>query len=301
MFIYADSLYNGPLTMMAHALMAVTMTQAWFPGHAEIWNAPTWFLGALTFATVLQPYFMPVLAKQGKKELRRTAFWITLFGLIPRLGYCYDTNGWGLLEGAMAPKAFANLWAFNAMRFNPCWAVMEVMLGVVACRLVMLDGADGEPAPKVSVLDTILPCVGMLAVLYLRATGMLALSDMLTRSCIFMPLFLLFLMGLHRASLPDKVTDPIAKFLAWKPLTWLGGLSFPIFVVHGPVGQLFYKKAIATKIFGGTMNAIYGPWFFYVYLLVVLSAAWLLNTFFMKSKRVGEWSKAVQSKILPYC
>ena len=24
---------------------------------------------------------------------------------------------------------------------------------------------------------------------------------------------------------------------------FLGGISFPIFVVHGPLGQLFYKKA----------------------------------------------------------
>ena len=30
--------------------------QAWFPAHAEIWNAPTWFLSALTFAMVVLPH-----------------------------------------------------------------------------------------------------------------------------------------------------------------------------------------------------------------------------------------------------
>jgi len=298
MFIYADSLYNGPIVTAAHGLMSFFMISAWFPLHAEVWNAPTWFLGALTFATILTPYFIPVIAKQDKKSLRRTAFFLTLFGFLPKLGYLYDTNAWGFLEGAMSPKAFPNLAFFNFMRFNPVWAVFEVMLGVVACRLVMLDHSGEEPAPKVGILDTVLPLVGMVAVIILRATGVVALSDMIVRPLIFMPLFLLFLMGLHRSSILEKVTDPIAKFMAWRPLTWLGGLSFPIFVVHGPLGQLFYKKAIATKLFGGPMNVVQGPYFFWVYLLVVGVSAFLLNKFFMSSKAVASASKNVQEKVL---
>lgn len=298
MFIYADNLYNGPLTTAAHALMAVTMTQAWFPMHAEIWNAPTWFLGALTFATVLQPYFLPALANQNKAELRRTGLWLTLFSLLPKLGYCYDCDAWRLLEGAMAPKAFSNLAAFNFNRFNPCFAVIEVMLGIVACRLVMLDGTGGEKEKKPGPLGTFLPLLGMVGIILLRASGSIALSDMLVRPLIFMPLFLLFLMGLHRASIVEKITDPLAKFMAWKPLTWLGGLSFPIFVVHGPLGQLFYKKAIATKIFGGTMFQMYGANFFPVYLLAVGVSAWLLNKFFMQNKAIGGLNKSVQGQML---
>jgi len=300
MFLYVDFIFAGPFTAGCHSLMSVTMIQAWFPMHAEVWNAPTWFLGALTFATVLTPYFLPVLAMQGKAQLRRTALWLTLFGLIPRLGYCYDTGAWGFLEGAMAPKAFPNLAYFNSMRFNPMWAVLEVMLGFVACRLVMLDGTDGEAAPKAGPADTFLPFIGMVAVLVLRATGVLALSDLLVRSCIFMPLFLLFLMGLHRASFSATVTDPLARLFAWRPLIWLGKLSFPIFVVHGPLGQLFYKKAVASKLFGGPMNVVVGPSFFYAYLLIVGAAAWLLNTFFMPSKTVAAWSKSTQAKLLKF-
>jgi len=307
MFIYADYIYNGPLITAAHGLMATTLTQAWFPMHAEIWNAPTWFLGATTFVTVLQPYFLPILSKQGKKELRRTAVWLTLFLLIPRIGYCYDNNAWGLLEGAMSPKAFKNLAIFNSLRFNPIWAVFEVMLGFVACRLVMLDGTDGEKKPGVSLTETLGPLIGMIAIVVLRATGVVALSDMLTRSLIFMPLFSLFLMGLHRASVQldadgkQKITDPVAKLLNLKPLIWLGNLSFPIFVVHGPLGQLFYKKAIASKIFGGPCNIVFGPWFFYVFLGAVVASAFLLNKFVMGSDKVKKLSGWIQGKIVQYC
>jgi len=301
MFIYSDLTFSGPVITAWHTLMSLTMTSAWFPMHAEVWNAPTWFLGALTFATVIMPYALPYIAKQDKKALRRCAVWLTLFSLLPKIGYCYDNNAWGFLEGAMPPRAFPNLATFNAMRFCPVWAVLEVLLGVVGCRLVMLDGCDGEEKPKATLVDTLGPLVGMVAVIVLRATGHLALSDMLIRPLIFMPLFVLFLMGLHRASVVGKVTDPLAKILAAKPLTFMGGLSFPIFVVHGPLGQLFYKKIIAKAIFGGPCNVVYGTWFFYVYILVVIACAYLLQNYFMTSKKVGEWSKNMQAKVLKLC
>jgi len=300
MFIYADYIYNGPLITAWHGLLSVTMTAAWFPMHAEIWNAPTWFLGALTFANILMPYFIPILARQGKKELRRTAFWLTVLSLLPKLGYCYDLASWGMLEGAIPGKAFPNLAMFNSMRFMPVFATIEVMLGVVACRLVMLDGTDGEEAPKTGMADTVLPLVTMIGLILLRATGLIALSDMIVRPLIFMPLFCLFLMGLHRASIKKEVTDPLAKLLAWYPLIWLGGLSFPIFVVHGPIGQLFYKKAIASIVFGGPLHILCGPWFFWVYLLVVGFTAYLLNTYFMSSKVVAGWNKQLQTYVLKW-
>jgi peptidoglycan/LPS O-acetylase OafA/YrhL len=278
--------------------MAVTMTQAWFPMHAEVWNAPTWFLSALTFATALLPFSLPILAKQNKSELRRTAGFLFLIGLLPKLGYCYDHNAWGLLEGAMAPKAMANLAIFNAQRFNPVYAVIEVLLGAVACRLVMLDGAEGEDkAPATNIMSTGLPLIGMVGIIILRALGVVQLSDLLTRAVIFIPLFLSFLMGAHRASVVKTVTDPIVKLLSSKPLVTLGNLAFPIFVVHGPLGQLFYKKLIATKLFGGTLNTIFGPQFFYAYLAIVLASAWILQKTFLTNKQVGGVAKNAVDKL----
>ena len=40
-------------------LVSAFMLVAWFPAHAEIWNAPTWFLSALTFAMVALPHALP--------------------------------------------------------------------------------------------------------------------------------------------------------------------------------------------------------------------------------------------------
>merc|ERR1719401_2932275 len=143
MFLYPDIVFSGWPTALANGVLALTMTQAWFPMHAEVWNAPAWFLSALTFATAVLPFALPVLARQTKKQLWRTGGFLFMIGFLPKLAWCYDHNAWGLLEGAMSPKALPNLAIFNTQRFSPFMALVEVLLGVVACRIVMLDGAEG--------------------------------------------------------------------------------------------------------------------------------------------------------------
>lgn len=39
----------------------------------------------------------------------------------------------------------------------------------------------------------------------------------------------------------------LSGVLSHPVLTYLGNISFPIFILHGALGQLFYKKIIATK------------------------------------------------------
>mmetsp|Transcript_17343 Transcript_17343/g.41064 ORF Transcript_17343/g.41064 Transcript_17343/m.41064 type:complete len:516 (-) Transcript_17343:92-1639(-) len=297
-FLFADVNFNGWPTAIWHGFLSAGMLQAWFPMHAEIWNAPTWFLSALTFATAALPFSLPVLAKQSKAQLRRTGLMLFVIGLLPKLGYCYDFQAWGMLEGAMNPKALPNLAMFNMQRFSPFYALIEVLLGAVACRLVMLDGADGEEkAPKTNILGTALPLLGMVAVIILRAMGVIQLSDLLTRAVIFIPLFLYFLMSAHRASVVPEVKDGIVKVLGSKFLVGLGNLAFPIFVVHGPLGQIFYKKVIATKLFGGTMMSLFGPQFFYAYLAIVLVAAWVLQKAFLTNKQVSNLSGKMVDKL----
>jgi hypothetical protein len=67
--------YSG---LLAHLLLLSALpvllcrpcTQAWFPAHAEIWNAPTWFLSALTFAMLVLPHVLPAIAAMRKKGLK---------------------------------------------------------------------------------------------------------------------------------------------------------------------------------------------------------------------------------------
>jgi len=297
-FLYPDVHFSGWPTAIGHGIISATMTQAWFPMHAEIWNAPTWFLSSLTFANIVLRYALPIVAKMSKVELRRAALALFVTGVLPKIGYCYDTSGWGLTEGTLSPKQFPGLALYNVQRFNPFFATVEVLLGAVACRLVMLDNAEGEKrAPTTNQMSTILPVLGMTAMILLRSNGMLQLSDMLSRALIFIPLFLKFLMAAHRASVEPTVKNILVKMLSSKALVGLGSISFPMFVLHGPIGQICYKKVVATKLFGSTLNVKFGPQFFYVYLTIVLTSAWIAQKTFVGSKKVQNWSKATVSTI----
>jgi hypothetical protein len=59
--------------------------QAWFPAHAEIWNAPTWFLSALTFAMVVLPHVLPAIAGMRKKGLKLLLGVLTLTSLAAKV------------------------------------------------------------------------------------------------------------------------------------------------------------------------------------------------------------------------
>ena len=293
-FLYADVKYNGWLVSAMNGLMSVTLTQAWFPQHAEVWNAPTWFLSALTFATAVLPFALPSLAQMGKVQLRNATMWMWLAYFLPKLGYLHDLNAWSIFEGVGNPKNHPNLAIFNMQRFSPVFCVMEVLLGAAACRLVMLDDADGEaPAPKTNSMSTFGPLALLAGTIVGRGFGWIPeMSDMLYRSVIFLPLFLRFMMSAHRNTV-SRAWDPVVSFLSHPALVALGNLSFPIFIVHGPIGQIFYKKIIATQLFGKVMV---GPVNFGFYLMSVVAAAYVLQKAVLQNKTVGDWSQKTVEK-----
>jgi peptidoglycan/LPS O-acetylase OafA/YrhL len=292
LFLYADVKYNGWPTAVWHGFLSGTMTQAWFPMHAEIWNAPTWFLSALTFATALFPFCLPKIAQMDKKQLRKTVGWLWIINLLPKIGYCYDLNVWKLAEGVSSAKAHPSMAMFNMVRFSPLLQVAEVLIGAVACRLVMLDGTEGDDT-KTNALSTFVPLAGIIGLMLARATGLVEISDMLARAVVFVPLFLRFMMAAHRNTVKG-VKDPLVSFLSSKFLGSLGALAFPIFVLHGPIGQVFYKKLIATRVFGKVMT---GPQNFGLYLLTTVASAWIVQKTFLSSKAVANWSKNSVDKL----
>ena len=219
-------------------------TQAWFPAHAEVWNAPTWFLSALTFAMVVLPHVLPAIAEMRRKGLKLLLGVLTAVSLLGKLAYSYDLNAWSILEGVTSARAHPNLLLWNVTRFHPFYALLEVLMGVAAVRLVMTEGVDEAGAalgtPPKPAGSAALPALALLAITLARAAGYLPLNDPLTRGLLFVPIFTLLIMRLHRNTLQGA--RGLTAALAHPLLTYLGTISFPIFIVHGAIGQLFYKK-----------------------------------------------------------
>ena len=147
-FVYADNLYNGPIATAWHALITFTLTQAWFPAHAELWNAPTWFLSALAFATAVLPFALSSVASWRNAASRSPWLPSPPSPSSPKIAYSYDTAGWFFMEGMMGPKTHPNWLLFNATRFSPFMALVEILIGCVACRMIMVKECDPAEDPE---------------------------------------------------------------------------------------------------------------------------------------------------------
>jgi len=295
MFVYSDlfaasSITKGLTTATNNGLLSCTLTQAWFPvNRAETWNAPTWFLSSLSFCNLVLAIALPTIARMNKSRLRIAIFWLFWINLVPALGYfCFaGSKSWKLVEGMIKPKDHPSLDLFNVVRFFPVFNAWETLMGAVACRLVMLNANDYSP--KATIWTVAIPFGITIGILVGRAIDCIPdCSDLLIRKVIIIPMFLNFVMALHRNALlsmgSKAAKDPISAFLSTKLMVWMGNLSFPIYILHGPIGQLFYKRAIAGKLWGGVLR---GQGFFSLYLASVLLSAVLVQKMFSNRKIVG--------------
>jgi len=157
-------------------------------------------------------------------------------------------------------------------------------MGIAAVRDVMLDNEADRSKPVSNPLWTFLASYSSLA---LRLTRM-NLNDAMVRTCVFVPLYTKFLTTIHRDCISENPAT-ITRFFGSKLMTRLGSLAFPMFILHGPIGQLFYKKKIATKLWGRVMPQSFFP----IYLLIVMAISHLTNEGFVKSKRVQQISASL--------
>jgi len=276
MFIWAERQFKTSWSKISfRAFLNYTLLQAWFPKEAEIWNQPTWFLSALTFSNLAMPTaILPQVAKLSKDGLRKLFAGLTAVSFLQKVAYS-ETARFHSREIATTKPMYPLIW--NLTRFHPFWALIEMTMGIAAVRDVMLD----TPAQRKEKAPNPLPYfAAAYGALLLRLTK-LDFNDAIIRSAIFVPLFTKFLTSIHRDCLSEN-PSAITRFFGSAPMARLGGLAFPMFILHGPIGQVFYKKVVARKLWGRPMPNSFFP----VYLLIVLLASHFVNEGFVKSKRV---------------
>jgi len=281
MFIWAERQFKATWkTVSFRALLNYSLLQAWFPKEAEIWNQPTWFLSALTFSNLMMPTMvLPQVARLSKSGLRRLFHGLTAVSILQKISYS-ETSHFHSREIATTKPMHPLIW--NLTRFHPFWALIEMTMGIVAVRDVMLDS---EEERKERVPNPLFYFAIAYGALLLRLVPRLDFNDAIVRSTIFVPVFTKFLTTIHRDCLSESPA-PITRFFGSKAMARLGALAFPMFILHGPIGQLFYKKVVARRLWGKPMPNSFFP----VYLLIVFAASHLVNEGFVKSKLVQRMS-----------
>ena len=132
------------------------------------------------------------------------------------------------------------IWIFNFFRFHPVLNAMEFFSGAVLGSVVA-EKTDADTTPVVGsnplIHQTSLLMFACLSCILIRT--LIPLNDLLFRSLIFLPLFLLWL-----RSAVLQPPDLLSRWLGHAGFVYLGKMSFCIFVLHGALGQLFFKRAV---------------------------------------------------------
>ena len=212
MFIAIERFYgNSWDAIFGHAIVVLSLLQAWWPDWGLWWNSPTWFLSSLMFCYLGFPLFYRWLSTLTAKQRWWTLGWLLLAGLGSRVPYSFWT-GWSMLEGyGELPRE--QIWIFNFFRFHPVLNAMEFFSGAVLGSVVA-EKTDADTTPVVGsnplIHQTSLLMFACLSCILIRT--LIPLNDLLFRSLIF---FFFFCCGCVALSCNLQIFCP-------------GGLDMPV-------------------------------------------------------------------------
>lgn len=224
---------------------------------------------------------------RGRKGLQKLLAALWGVSLLQKVSYSETARFHSSKEHPVDGKVMMPL-IWNLTRFHPIWALFEMTTGIIAARHVMLDTEEDKRNKPMNPIWLFLAAYSSLA---LRLTKY-DFNDAIIRGVLFVPLFTEFLTAMHRDALTAQ-PSAITRFFGCKIMATLGSLAFPMFIVHGPIGQIFYKKAIAKKLWGKPMPHAFFPF----YLAICLGLSHLVNEHFVKNKKVGAFAGKVAQKL----
>lgn len=299
-FLLADLHYNGLPEACLRGALSLSLLQAWWPMRAESWNSPTWFLSSLSFCLLVMPYALPHIAGFRRRGLKLALALMCGILMLGKIAYSHDINAWPIFDALVPGKAHPNLVTWNATRFSPFQALLEVLAGACSARLVMLDGREGEGMSPTAE-PALPPLVVIASLIVLRAAGFVSMNDGLTRSVVFFPLFLNALTNLHRLQIAQHTTNFLPSLFLTSNglLQLLGSIAFPLFILHAPLGQILYKRAVAQKLWGGTFQG--RPGVFFGWLALCLVASFAAQRFVVQNRRVQAIANGLASALTRLC
>ncbi len=212
----ADGLAKGAVV----ALACLTLTQAWLPPIARIWNPPGWSTSVVASFYLAFPHLLRWLAPRSRAALWRAAAvaWAGSLAL-PLLYVLAAPDGPGAELLAREPR-----W-LEALKFHPLARLGEFIAGVALGLLVRTRGASlgraGGPAA--------LAALGVAAALLAWGGAPYAFLH----NGLFVPLFAIVVVGLAS----DAASAP-ARLLGGPLSRALGDASFALYALQDPLWRV---------------------------------------------------------------
>ena len=257
----------GAIKLTLSALMALTLTQAWAPQTATLWNIPAWSLSVEAFFYAVFPFLAIPLARRLKaNRLIQAMAVIWLAGLVPPFLYM-ATNPDGLVTPArFAPDA---LW-LTALKYSPLTRLPEFLLGVILGRIYLEDLASKRRHDGGRIAAT-----SLVALFFaLAISGWLPYP--LVHNGLFAPLFAMLIYGLAHGG------GVLGLLLRIPVIVLLGEASYGLYILH------LHAWPWAMRLLEKISPAIPATphWSFICYLALMLPAAILVFKYLETPARI---------------
>lgn len=209
------------------AALNALLLQAWAPETALTWNYPGWSLSDEAFFYAVFPFigvWLWRLRGVGAWLGAAAALWVISM-LPPLITIALPVHGFGDIPADHFAIPDAAFYPANLIRYNPLLRLAEFAAGIVVARLYRHSQTAGNP------LDgrgywLYLPGLAV-AGLVLAQAG--SIPYPLAHNGLLLPPYACLILGLAFAG------GPVARWMAWKPLVYLGNASYSMYILHVPV------------------------------------------------------------------
>lgn len=230
----------------------VLLLQSWVPKEAVFYNYSihSWFLSALMFCVIATPLLLKFFSHVGMK-----AAWIVV------LAACV---------AVVAANLVADEHWHNYLYVFPVTRVVDYALGMMLGATLRERLMPTHISMTRATVNEIVPLAVLAVFIALHASGS-SLAERLEHSALWwLPVSMLIVM----CTILNGHEGVIGKILTLKPLLWLGGISFEVYILQKLVNNLFVYGV--SPFFGHFGILIYDYSFVGTLPLLILTA-WLVN------------------------
>ena len=227
-----SSQYIATPNPVATRIASLTLTQAWLPLSATIWNPPGWTLSVEAFCYLLFPVIAIPFMRLPRRQLYVAAALLWAASMLPPLIYmAADPDH---LHGHWD----ADTWLLRVIGMMPLLRLPEFLLGAVACRLFIMKKTKDASIRAMGRRGGMAVLCGVTAVVTLCALSLGPLvPNLLLHDGIFDPLFALLIYCLAFGE------GRLASFLSLPIIVTLGEASYSLYILHWPLWTLLVHSS----------------------------------------------------------